>query len=40
MLEQFMIIGDTQALDVVAFDFKGTGDRCIVCGSTDYLMNF
>ena len=31
---------DTQATDVVTFDFKGTGVRCIVCGTIDYQMNF
>ena len=31
---------DTQATDVVNFDFKGTGVRCIVCGTTDYQINF
>ena len=30
----------TQAIDVVTFDFKGTGVRCFVSGSTDYQMNF
>ena len=31
---------DTQAIDVVTFDFKGTRPRCFVSGSTDYQMNF
>ena len=31
---------DTQAIDVVTFDFKGTGVRCFVSGSNDYQMNF
>ena len=31
---------DTQAIDVVTFDFKGTRVRCSVSGSTDYQMNF
>ena len=33
---------DTQAIDVVTFDFKGTRDRSFVSGSTDYMyqMNF
>ena len=31
---------DTQAIDVVTFDFKGTRVRCFVSGSTDYKMNF
>ena len=30
---------DTQAIDVVTFDFKGTCVRCFVSGSTDYQMN-
>ena len=30
---------DTQAIDVVTFDFKGTGVSCFVSGSTDYQMN-
>ena len=30
---------DTQALDSVTFDFKGTRVRCFVSGSTDYQMN-
>ena len=30
---------DTRAIDVVTFDFKGTCDRCLVSGSTDYQMN-
>ena len=28
---------DTQAIDVVTFDFKGTRDRCFVSGYTDYI---
>ena len=40
MLERFAIMTDTQAIDVVTFDFKGTHDRCFVSGSTDYQMNF
>ena len=31
---------DTQAIDVVTFDFKGTCVRCFVSGSTDCQMNF
>ena len=27
---------DTQVTDVVTFDFKGTGVRCIVCGTIGY----
>ena len=30
---------DTQAIDVVTFDFRGTRIRCFVRGSTDYQMN-
>ena len=30
---------ETQATDVT-FDFKGTGVRCVVCGTIDYQMNF
>ena len=30
---------DTQAIDVVTFDFMGTCVRCLVSGSTDYQMN-
>ena len=40
MLEMFGIMKDTQATDVVTFDFKGTGVRCVVCGTIDYQMNF
>ena len=31
---------DTEAIDFVTFDFKGTRIRCVVCGSADYHMNF
>ena len=31
---------DTQAIDVVTFDFKGTPVRSFVSGSTDYQINF
>ena len=31
---------DTQAIDVVTFDIKGTRIRCFVSSSTDYQMNF
>ena len=34
------IVTDTQAFDVVTFDFKVTRFRCFVSGSTDYQMNF
>ena len=40
MLEMFGIMTDTQATDVVTFDFKGTGVRCDVSGTIDYHMNF
>ena len=30
---------DTQAIEVVTFDFKGTSVRCFISGSTDYQMN-
>ena len=40
MLEMFGIMTDTQATDVVTFDVKGTGVRCVVCGTIDYQMNF
>ena len=31
---------DTQAIDVVTFDFKATHARCFLSGYTDYQMNF
>ena len=31
---------DTQAIDVVTFDFKGTCVHSFVSGSTDYQMYF
>ena len=31
---------ETQATDLVTFDFKGTGVRCVVCGTIDYQMKF
>ena len=31
---------DTQAIDVVTFDFKGTTVRCFVSGSNDYQVKF
>ena len=30
---------DTQDIDAVTFDFKGTCLRCFVSGSTDYQRN-
>ena len=40
MLERFGIMTETQGIDVVTFDFKGTRVRCFVSGSTDYQMNY
>ena len=40
VLKQFGIMMDTQANDVVTFDFKGTHVRCFVRGYTDYQMDF
>ena len=31
---------DTEAIDAVTFDFKGTRVRCFVSGSTGYQTNF
>ena len=31
---------DTQAIDVVTFDFKVSRVRCFVSGCIDYKMNF
>ena len=31
---------DTQAIDVLTFDFKGARVRGFVSGSTDYQINF
>ena len=39
MLERFGILTDTQAIDVVTFDFKGTRVDCFFSGSTDYQMD-
>ena len=33
------IMTDTQATDFVTFDFKGTGVRCVVCGTIDFELN-
>ena len=30
---------DTQAIDVLTFDFMGTRVRCFASGFTDYQMN-
>ena len=40
LLEGFEIMTDTQAIDVVTFDLKGTRIRCLVSGPTDYQMNY
>ena len=39
-LERFRIMMDTQAIDVLTFDFKGTRFLWVVSGSTGYQMNF
>ena len=31
---------DTQAIDVVTFDFEGTRVRCFLSGSADYQMDY
>ena len=31
---------NTQAIDVVTFDFKGTRVGCLVSGYTDYQMDY
>ena len=33
------IMTDTQDINVVTFDFKGTGGCCFVSGCTDYQIN-
>ena len=40
VLERFEIMTDTQAIDVVTFDFKGTRVRCLFSGSTDYQTDY
>ena len=40
VLERFGIMTDTQAIDVVTFDFKGTLVRCFVSGSIDYQLDY
>ena len=40
VLERFGIMMDTQVIDVVTFDFKGTRVLWVVSGSTWYEMNF
>ena len=39
MLEISEIMTDTQGT-YVTFDFKGTGVRCVVCGTIYYEINF
>ena len=39
MFKMFGIMTDTQSIDVVTFDFKGTRVRCFVSGYTDYQMD-
>ena len=39
LFELFGIMMDTQAIDVVTFDFKGTRVLCVVSGSTGHQMN-
>ena len=39
MCLKFGIMTETQAINVVTFDFKGTRVRCFVSDSTDYQMN-
>ena len=34
------IMTETQAIDVVTFDFKGTRVHCFVSGSNDYQVKF
>ena len=31
---------ETQSTNVVTFDFRGTGVRCVVYGCIDFQMNF
>ena len=40
VLERIGIVTETQATDLVTFDIKGTGFRCVVCGTIDCQMNF
>ena len=40
VLERFGIMMDTQAIDIVIFDFKGTRVLRVVNGSTGYQINF
>ena len=39
MLERLGIMMDTQAIDVVTFDFKGTCVLWVISGSFGYQMN-
>ena len=36
----FRIMTDTQSIDFVTFDFKGTRVRCFVSGYNDYQMDY
>ena len=38
--KQFGIMTDTQASDVVTFDFKGTRVHSFVSGYTDYQIDY
>ena len=38
VLKRFAIMTDTQAIDAVTFDFKGTRFHSFVSGYTDYQM--
>ena len=40
VLKWFEILMDTQVIDVVTFDFKGTRVRCFVSSYTDYQMAY
>ena len=40
VLERFGIMTDTQAIDVVTFDFKGTHVRSFVSGSSGHQMDY
>ena len=40
VLKRFGIMTDIQAVNVVTFDFKGTGVHRIVSGYTDYQMDY
>ena len=40
VLKLFGLMTDTQSIDVVTFDFKGTRVRCFVSGYTEYQMDY